>query len=279
MIGPGERGRNMKLHALGLGLFVLAFGAPIAAGADEPVDLKTVHRIKDEAFRNSKVMDHLFSLTDVNGPRLTGSPGWRSAADWAMTSLKGWGIVDAHLEKWGRFGRGWSLQRFSVYAPLHGVPKAWTAGTSGPVSGDVVFAPLFAEKQTGEIWDQETLTTGIRDYASKQKGKLRGKIVLIEPPPNPALPTKPQAERYDDAKLEILAQGPEPEPLPPLEWPLQRLPADREERDKVTDSIPQEVTAEFYLRRRRILDRLSGFLRDEGVTAVLAGDKRGSGGA
>ena len=81
-----------------------------------------------------------------------------------------------------------------------------------------------------------------REYDSKQKGKLRGKIVLIEPPPNPALPTKSLAERYDDAKLEILAQGPEPEPLPPLEWPLQRLPADREERDKVTDSIPQEVT-------------------------------------
>ena len=274
----------MRLRARGLAIFLITIGASIAAVADEPVDLKTVHRIKDEAFRDSKVMDHLFFLTDVNGPRLTGSPGWRSAAEWAMTSLKGWGVAGPHLETWGRFGRGWTLQRFSasllqpVYAPLHGVPKAWTAGTQGPVSGDVVFAPLFEEKQTGEIWDLETLAAGIRDYASKQKGKLRGKIVLIEPPPNPALPTKPLVERYDDPKLELLAQGPEPEPLPPLEWPLQRLPADREEREKVTGSLPQEVTSDFYVRRRRVLDRLSGFLRDEGVTAVLAGDKRGSGG-
>jgi len=274
----------MKLRVLGLAFVVAVIGAALASVAEEPVDLKVVHRVKDEAFRNSEVMDHLFYLTDVNGPRLTGSPGWRSAADWAMTSLKGWGIADPHLETWGRFGRGWTLQRFSaslqqpVYAPLHGVPKAWTAGTGGPVSGDVVFAPLFEEKQTGEIWDLEILAAGIRDYASKQKGKLRGRIVLIEPPPNLTLPTKPLVERYDDAKLELLAQGPEPEPLPPLEWPLQRLPADREEREKVTDSIPQEVTSDFYVRRRRILDRLSAFLRDEGVTGVLAGDKRGSGG-
>jgi carboxypeptidase Q len=274
----------MKRRARGLALILIAIGASIAAVADEPVDLKVVHRIKDEAFRSSKVMDHLFSLTDLNGPRLTGSPGWRTAADWAMTSLKGWGVANPHLETWGRFGRGWSLQRFSanlvlpVYAPLHGVPKAWTAGTNGPVSGDVVFAPLFAEKTTGDIWDLETLAAGVRDYASNQKGKLRGKIVLIEPPPNPSLPTKPLVERYDDAKLELLAVGPEPEPQPPLEWPLQRLPADRDERDKVTDSIPMEVTYDFYIRRRRILDRLSGFLRDEGVTAVLAGDKRGNGG-
>src|SRR5882762_9667711 len=169
----------MMRRVLGPTLVLFAFGASVAAGADEPVDLKVVHRIKDEAFRNGKVMDHLFFLTDVNGPRLTGSPGWRSSAGWAMTSLKGWGVTDPHLETWGRFGRGWSLQRFSadlvqpVYAPLHGVPKAWTSGTSGPVSGDVVFAPLFAEKTTGDIWDLESLSAGVRDYASK-KGKLRG---------------------------------------------------------------------------------------------------------
>jgi len=274
----------MRLRVLGLALVVAVFGAALAAVAEEPVDLKVVHRVKDEAFRNSEVMDHLFYLTDVNGPRLTGSPGWRAAADWAMARLKGWGVTEPRLEKWGRFGRGWSLQRFSAhllapaYAPLHGVPKAWTAGTGGEVTGDVVFAPLFAEKQTGEIFDLEILAKGIEDYASKQKGKLRGKVVLIEPSRRLDLPTKPEVERYDDAKLGLLAQGPEPESQPPLEWPLMRLPADREEREQVTASIPLEVSADFFVRRRRIVDRLSAFLRDEGVLAAFAADKRGTGG-
>ena len=90
--------------------FVLA--AP-AARADDRPDLATVHRIKEEAFKNSKVMDHLFWLTDVNGPRLTNSPGFRSAAEWAMASMKGWGASKPRLEKWGSFGRGWSMSRFA----------------------------------------------------------------------------------------------------------------------------------------------------------------------
>ena len=45
--------------------------------AQERVDLAVVHRIKSEALENSKVMDHLFYLADVYGPRLTGSPGFR----------------------------------------------------------------------------------------------------------------------------------------------------------------------------------------------------------
>src|SRR3989441_8637709 len=197
----------MKRRVRGLALVLIAIGASIASVAEETVDLKVVHRVKDEAFRNSEVMDHLFYLTDVNGPRLTGSPGWRTAADWAVARLKGWGVAEARLEKWGRFGRGWSLQRFSAhllkpaYAPLHGVPKAWTGGTGGEVTGDVVFAPVFAEKQTGEIFDLEILAKGIEDYALKQKGKLRGRVVLIEPSKRLDLPTSHEAEGIHDATM------------------------------------------------------------------------------
>ena len=45
------------------------------------------------------------------------------------------------------------------------------------MSGEVVFAPVFADKQTGEIWDLDALAKGIGEYAARQKGKLRGKIV------------------------------------------------------------------------------------------------------
>ena len=265
-------------------LLIAALAAGAASAADERVDLDVVHRIKDEAFRKSQVMDHLFYLTDVNGPRLTGSPGLKTAADWSIASLKKWGVADARTEKWGRFGRGWSLERFSAhliepaFAPLNGVVKAWSGGTSGEVTGDVIFAPVFEEKQTGEIWDLEALAKGIKEYAERQKGKLRGKIVLLEPTRPLLLPTQKEAERYDAAKLEEIAKGPDPEPAAPIEWPLTKLPADREERDKITARLPLEIGSDFFIRRRKVVDDLYRFLREEAVLAVFAADRRGSGG-
>ena len=117
------------------------------------------------------------------------------------------------------------------------MPKAWSAGTSGAVSGEVVFAPVFGEKQIGEIWDLQTLADGLKDYAAAQKGKLRGKIVLIEPPSKLTPPGQPDSERYDAAKLDVLAEGPEPLPQAPLDWPLQRLPSDPDEREIGFDHV------------------------------------------
>ena len=73
-------------------LFGLA-GAVLFSAAQlhsqEPVDLSIVHRIKAEAFENSKVMDHEFYLADVYGPRLTDSPGYQAAGDWVVKRLQG----------------------------------------------------------------------------------------------------------------------------------------------------------------------------------------------
>ena len=149
----------------------LVLGAASAAAAQETVDLAVVHRIKAEAFQNGKVMDHLFFLTDVGGPRLTASPGQRAAADWAIARLKSWGIDGARSEPWGRFGRSWQLKRFAAhqltptYAPLHGVPLAWSGGTRGPVTADVVLAPVFealrefAARGPGAKWRRECKST------------------------------------------------------------------------------------------------------------------------
>src|SRR5690348_643550 len=127
--------------------------ATLAAHAEQPpaqtptqnIDLSVIHRIKNEAFENSKVMDHVFYLTDVNGPRLTNSPGFKSAGDWVVKRLTEYGLTNVHEEPWGPFGRGWSYTRFSghmltpAYAPLIGFPLAWTPGTSGPVEADAIY--------------------------------------------------------------------------------------------------------------------------------------------
>ncbi len=57
-------------------------------------------------------MDLISTMTDVHGPRLTGSPQIRSASEWAKQKLSDMGLADAHLEPWGPFGRGWSLEGF-----------------------------------------------------------------------------------------------------------------------------------------------------------------------
>ncbi len=118
---------------------LLAFSlVAVALCAQDKVDLAVIQRIKTEAFQNSKVMDHLFWITDVYGPRLTGSPGFTAAANWTVKRLKEYGIDDAATEPWGKFGRSWRLTKFSIsiqepeYAPLIGFPLAWSADTKGP---------------------------------------------------------------------------------------------------------------------------------------------------
>src|SRR5579871_5394050 len=154
-----------------------------AAHGDGKPDLAVVHSIKDEAYRRGRVMDHLFAITDVNGPRLTASPGFRKAADWAVRTLASWGAANAHLEPWGRFGRAWSVDRFEIslvepaYARLSGVPKAWSRGTNGPVTGPVALAPLFPDREDRDDgYDFAKLTARIRAYAQTYKGKLHGRF-------------------------------------------------------------------------------------------------------
>ena len=139
--------------------------------AEEKVDLYTVNRIKAEEFQNSKVMENAFYLADVYGPRLTGSPGLKAAAEWAVRRMTEWGLANPGMEKWGPFGRGWTCVHFSgslkepQYAPLNGFARPWSPGTNGPVSGE----PILAILRTDADLD-------------KFKGKLKGKIVLLEDP-------------------------------------------------------------------------------------------------
>ena len=85
---------------------------PLLVWAGENIDLAVVNQIKTEAFDNSKVMDHMFYLTDVNGPRLTGSPGYKASADWVVSRMKEYGLANVQREKWGPFGRGWTCKHF-----------------------------------------------------------------------------------------------------------------------------------------------------------------------
>ena len=123
-------------------LFALWLGVvPIAA--DEPVDTEVNWRIRQEGTANSKILHTLHYLTDVYGPRLTGSPNLEAAARWAVEQLEEWGLQNGHLEAWDFGHPGWLNERLTAHiiSPVkdHLVCEvlAWTPGTEGTVKGDV----------------------------------------------------------------------------------------------------------------------------------------------
>jgi hypothetical protein len=263
----------------------LILGLSVSATlAGEEVDLEIVHRIKHEAFAHSKVMDHLFYLAEIHGPRVTGSPGYKAAAGWAVESMKEWGLENVGLEKWGDFGRGWSHSRLEialvepVRAQLRGVPLAWTAGTDGPVRGEVIYAPLFEERTDPDRYDLDKLGERIGEYAEEHRGKLEGKIVLIRKAREARPATDPPVTRMEGEELASYGMAPEPIVAQPLELPLMKVPADREERRKLLVHAPFDLIMDFYERRDVVFGRWYEFLRNEGVTALLAVDTRGTGG-
>jgi Zn-dependent M28 family amino/carboxypeptidase len=184
-----------KTFAVGLPVLLVSLLLP----AQEKVDLNVVHKIKTEELGpNSKVMEIMYSLTDRYGPRLTNSPQYRAAGDWAVGQMKEWGLANVHLEKWATPKDNpipsWQVTSYNgamvepTYMSIIGVPIAWTGGTDGPVTAEAVLATI----QTPA--DME-----------KWHGKLAGKIVLTVAPPELEFPTTALARRYTPDELTELA--------------------------------------------------------------------------
>ncbi|MFL6333165.1 MAG: M20/M25/M40 family metallo-hydrolase [Pyrinomonadaceae bacterium] len=180
-------------------------GAPAQTPRTQPTPDPNdpVQRIRDEGLNRSQVMQTLNSLTNVIGPRLTGSPGMRRANQWTRDKLAEWGLVNAKLEPWGAFGRGWVLKSFSAGVvepqafPLNGYPKAWSPATAGPLTAEVVYVNATDEQ-------------GLQKF----KGQLRGKIVLNGAVRDPAAHFDPEGTRQTEKQLLDLANTPDPATMP-----------------------------------------------------------------
>jgi carboxypeptidase Q len=170
------------------------FAASASLPATDAVNWDVMTQIRQEGFHNSKVMEIEGQLTDVIGPRLTGSPAMKTANEWTRDQFTEWGLANAHLESF-KFGRGWAndyteLRMVAPQAvPLLAYPKAWTVSTNGVQRAPVVKAKLATQ---GDL--------------DKYKGQLAGKIVLNGDMREVKPQTKPALERYDDKQLADLAQ-------------------------------------------------------------------------
>jgi len=168
----------------------------VAQTTVESVDVDMVKRIREEGLERSKVMESISYLTDVYGPRLTGSPLTRIAGEWTKDKLTEWGLENAHLESWGPFGRGWTLEGSSVnliephFTSLIAYPKAWTPSTPKTIRGE----PIYLDATTPEELE-------------KFRGKLGRAIVLISPPREVKAWFDPPATRQTDATLLGLANA------------------------------------------------------------------------
>ena len=94
--------------------FVCCVSACRRTSAQSPVDLGTISRIKQEALTRSQVMDHVGWMSDVYGPRVTGTPNFQRASEWAMKRFTEWGLANVHQERFA-FGQGWRVERFSAH--------------------------------------------------------------------------------------------------------------------------------------------------------------------
>ncbi len=185
-----------KYYYMMVFIFLLVAQLAIAQGNKEKVDSAAIAQIRDEGLNRSQVMETLSYLSDVYGPRLTGTPGYNRAAEWARKTLESYGLENSHLEAWGEFGKGWSLKNYSANVissqnfPLISYPKAWSQGTGGMMTGDIIYL------------DAKT-DSALNTY----KGKLKGKFVLLNEPREIKAHFDAEASRVADSSLLQMANA------------------------------------------------------------------------
>ena len=268
-------------YALLMPTFALAQSAQVSSPAPfNPASIYVVpadvfDKIRDEGLNRSQVMKTLGYMSDVIGPRLTGSPGMKRANEWTRDTLAGWGMQNAHLESWGPFGRGWTLKRYTAMVdgptafPLISYPKAWSPGTDKLLPPPSPADKKAKTKAPAAPANPSTAYTGevVRFNATKAedleqyKGKLKGKIVLIGPVRDVKAWMEAPGKRFSEKELLDMADAPDPA-------------APR--RPQTPAGPPAGLPANFAQAQQFNAQRMR-FLSEEGA-AILIDSARGDGG-
>lgn len=174
------------------------------AAAQEPADAAMVAAIRAEEMNHSAASDLFYTLTDVLGPRLSGSPAYDKASGWALERFRQWGLMKPHLEPF-KFGRGWTLEKLTTemtaprYMPLLGYAEAWSPSTSGVLTG----TPIYLGDST-------------REEIDALGSRLRNAIVLTARPQTEFL----RKDRPEPSE----GNGPVQTGNPPFPAPSSRIP-------------------------------------------------------
>jgi hypothetical protein len=230
----------LKQRVVALSVILSLLSLPIAAqnGSGDMLS-----RIRKEAIEHSQIMKTMHMFTDLYGPRLTGSPNHKAAADWAVKQMTTWGLQNAHLEPWDFKHPGWLNERLTAHLispvkdPLVCEVLAWTPSTKGTVQANAIQLVL----PDGVTQDQ------IKIFLNNYKTKVRGKIVLIGKPASIPVNLNPPAKRLSDDEVQQRF-GPNPRPFP--------TPSPTPTPDP---NAPKPLT------NRQINEQLDAFLKNSGA--------------
>jgi len=195
------RKNRVSVLALVAAMLALLTILPLRA-TNEVINYEDINKIKAEGMQRSQVMELSSWLSDVYAPRLTGSPMYSKAADWAMAKMKEWGLVNVKIEPFASragWDRGWTNDKYymSVVSPepfaIPGTPTAWTPGTNGLVKGEAVL-----------------VTAATPEELAAYKGKLKGKWILTQAVPDVAAYWTAPSKRYTLDELAAMELNPAP---------------------------------------------------------------------
>lgn len=222
--------QNRRLVALVLILSLLSLSVAAQNGGDD-----LLSRIRKEATERSQIMKTMHMFTDVYGPRLTGSPNHKAAAEWAVKQMTAWGLENAHLEPWDFKHPGWLNERLTAHLispvkdPLVCEVLSWTPSTKGTVQASA-YQLVLPQRPT-----QEQLTIVFNNL----KAKVRGKIVLVGKPAVIPVNLNPPAKRQTDEQAQerfgpnarpfsFPSPSPTPTPAPNAPQPLTNRQVDEQ---------------------------------------------------
>ena len=168
-----------------------------SAPLQEPVYWDVAQQIREEIFTNTELMDNASWLTDVFGPRVAKSPGYKAAAEWAVEKFKEYGISNSYLEPY-EFGIGYVNEYISVhmmkpqYMSLLAYPATWSQGTNGKVQGPAVYLDF----------SQVEAEIDLEPY----RGRLKNALVLTHPKQaiSTTIPLLP--EGFTEEELDAMAK-------------------------------------------------------------------------
>jgi hypothetical protein len=230
-------------------LAVLAVpAAGIAQVAQEAVDLDVIQQIREEGLDRSQLPAMARHLTEVIGPRLTGSPQMLQANEWTAEQFRAWGLRNVAVEPWGEFGRGWERASYSgmiltpFVQPLDAQAVAWTGSTDGTVRGQAVIV------QADSVEELE-----------QYRGRLRGAIVLAQQPPD----VEPEWEAR-----------PRRTPLEELLGPPDPMEAEERARQAQERQRRYAEMREQWMRMREVRQQMAEMLGEEGVAVMLQPSSR-----
>jgi hypothetical protein len=255
------RRRSLLTLFLSTSLLALPATAP-AQVAQESVDLSVVERIREEGLERSRIPELARYLTEVNGPRLTGSPGMKRANDWTAETFRKWGLQGVSVEPWGEFGRGWEQVDYKgrILTPyeqsLFGIPSAWTGSTDGTVRGHAMVV------QAESAADVEAF-----------RGKLKDAILLVDQPQD----VEPEWEHVDRrTPLEDLLAPPEVQGAPSFSDADRRAMLERRRvQREVFNTLTGMAESEGALAILRVSGADDAVIRGGGNGSRVAGDPEG----